>query len=300
MVILIHVIKNRIIATASQKLCLFRLFPIIFHDSIDKLPSAIIYRQLREIIDHILSILFKKKWIPVLHDLLVAFHESMVIYFPIKIVPKLDFCTEYAEIISDYGPAKRQWSMRYEAYHSYLKKIALRSNNYKNMSKMLATRYRLKQIYTLCRPIQLNSCDQAVIIRKIKYQDFNTLMKDVLINHFGNIDLGQDLIKCNRFYHDNVEYRPYSVYITDLTNASETPRFIQVISIVKLTSKWWLLADILETVCYNDKLCAWEIKSIDNFTVLDPNCLKYYFIGLDLYELDNSSFVSFTARLTLY
>jgi hypothetical protein len=47
-------------------------------------------------------------------------------------------------------------------------------------------------------------------------------------------------------------------------------------------------------------LCAWEIKSMDKFDILDPYSMKYYLKGLDIYEIDNSTFVTFTARLTLH
>ena len=136
-----HLHNDRIAATASQKLCLFRLFPIIFYDLIDKLPSMIVYKQLREILDLVLSIPFGKSWLPTLRDLCHAFQQSMLMHCPTKMIPKLHFCTEYDQVINYYSPAIKQWSIRYEAFHSYFKRISLRSNNYKNIPKMLATRY---------------------------------------------------------------------------------------------------------------------------------------------------------------
>jgi hypothetical protein len=295
-----HLQNDRIAATASQKLCFFKLFPLIFHDIIDQLPSFIVYIQLREIIDLVLSVPFRRQWLATLRDLSVAFQQSMLTHFPTKIIPKLHFCTEYEQVINDYGPAIKQWSMRYEAYHSYFKKIALKSNNYKNMSKMLATRYQLKKIYLLSRLIHLKSFDQAIKIQKVENNYFSDLMKQIIRDHFGNINFSKDLFQCKKFYHENVEYCRSAVYIFDLTETNETPKFFQIVNILKTTQKWWLLVDKLQTICYNEKLCAWEITSMNHFSILDPYYLKYYFKGLDIYELDNSSFVSFTARLTLY
>jgi len=295
-----HLQNDRLVATASQKLCLFRLFPLIFCDVIDQLPSMIVYKQLREILDLILSIPFRKTWLPILQELCTSFQNSMLIHFPNKIIPKVHFCTEYYQIINDYGPVIKQWSMRFESYHSYFKKIGLRSNNYKNMSRMLCTRYKLKQIFTLSRLTQLCSFDQAVGIKKVKNNCFNDLMKQALINHFGRIDFIKDLLQCNKFHHENVEYCRSGIYIIDLMNTNETPKFIQVVNIVKMTNKWWLLVDMLNTICYNEKLCAWEIKSISDYSIVDPYNLKRYYKGLDVYELDNSSFISFIARFTSY
>ena len=97
--------NDRIVATASQKLCLFRLFPLIFQDITDKLPAFIVYKQLREIIDLILSRPFRKQWLLILRDLSIAFQQSMIEHFPGKLITEMHFCTEYDQVINDYGPA---------------------------------------------------------------------------------------------------------------------------------------------------------------------------------------------------
>lgn len=102
-----HLQDDRIVGTASQKLCLFKVFPIIFNDIICNIPSYITYKQLREIIDLVLSSPIRKSWIPVLRDLCIAFHCSMSLYVPNKITPKIHFVSEYDEIINDFGPPSR-------------------------------------------------------------------------------------------------------------------------------------------------------------------------------------------------
>jgi hypothetical protein len=223
---------------------------------VDKLPSFIIYKQLREIINLVLSVPFRKHWLPILRDLLHVFQHSMIKHFPRQVVPKVHFCTEYDQVISDYDPAIKQWSMRYESYHFYFKKMALRSNNYRNMAKMLATRYRLKQAFSSFWMTQLNHCDQAIKIQKIKNNIFSNEMKYAIINHFGNIDMSKDLLQCHKFRHENIEYYRSSVYIISSMNLTEAPKFVQVMNIIKLTHKWWLLVDILTTIGYDEKLCV--------------------------------------------
>ena len=56
-----HLQNDHMVATAAQKLCFFKLFPIIFNDIVDLLPSFIVYKVLREILDLILSYPFRKK-----------------------------------------------------------------------------------------------------------------------------------------------------------------------------------------------------------------------------------------------
>jgi hypothetical protein len=295
-----HMQNDRIAATASQKLCLSRLFPFIFNDFIHALPSIIVYKQLRDILDLILSTSFRKQWLPVLRDLSIGFHESMLLHFPTKMTPKIHFACEYDQVINDFGPSIRQWCFRYEGCHAYFKKIALRSNNFKNVPKMLATRYSLKQAFKLSRLPRMKNVHYAIGIKNIQRTSFSKQVKQILLSHFGVIDLEKDIIHCSKLFHENIEYRQSSVYITDLRSFDEQPVFGQIFFILKTKEKWWLLVDTLETIAYDEKLFAWEIKSMDHLSIIDPDHLKYYYKGLDVYESNNASFVSFSARLTLY
>ena len=110
---------SNIAGSASQKLCFFKLFPIIFNDIVDRLPSFIVYKVLREILDLILSYPFRRKWLHVLGELFDTFHETMLSHFPDKITPKAHVIREYKYMINDFGPAVRQWCFRYEANHLY-------------------------------------------------------------------------------------------------------------------------------------------------------------------------------------
>ncbi|CAF4340442.1 unnamed protein product [Rotaria sp. Silwood2] len=295
-----HLQDNRIVATAAQKLCIFKLFPIIFHDIIDHLPSFIAYKILREILDLVLSYPFRNKWLPVLGDLCHTFHQTMLTNFPNKIVPKAHFVREYEQIIHDFGPSTRQWCFRYEACHAYFKKLTMRMNNFKNIPKMLATRYRLKQCFKFAHLYRLKILQYPGGIKRIRSTCFNMRMKTVLLNHFGHTDLDKDLCQCNKLIHENIEYCRSAVYVIDLKPSHEQPIFAQVVFILKMKEKWWLLVDILNTISYDDKLFAWEIQSIGHYSMIDPYELIYYYKGLDIYVVNNLSFVSFITRLTLH
>ena len=279
--------SDRIIATASQKVCLFRLFPIIFNDVIDRLPSMIVYRQLWEIVDLVFSMPFRKRWLPVLQDLCVAFHRSMIIHFPQKLVPKMHFLCEYARMIEDYGPLRRQWSFRYEAAHAYFKKVVMPSNNFKNVSKMLAKRFAFKQAAHKPRSWVIDDTCNPVGIRKIQSNTFHKQIKQVLIHHFDAIDFQEDLVQCNKLFYHNNEYRCSSVYVLGVDGRDDKPIFGQISRIVKRSEKWWLIIDVLRTSSYDETICAWELKSHDMFSIYDPFELKYFYKSLDFYALNS-------------
>lgn len=293
-----HLQSDRIVGTAAQKLCFFRLFPIIFHDLIHLLPSMIVYKQLREILDVVLSIPFRKEWLPSLRDHCAAFQQSMIRHFPEKMVPKIHFICEYASIVQDYGPLKRQWCFRYEAAHAYFKKVAVRSNNSKNVPKMLATRFVFKQCMRSLRSWSSNDACSAVGIRKLSDRSLNEKIKCVFLQHFGTIDFIDGLVECRKLICQNMEYVLSAIYIVGIAVIDDQPLFAQLCFIVKRNGKWWLVVERLETIKFDDNLFAWQLNASGCFSILDPCELRIFYKGLDCYQANNSTYVSFTSRLT--
>ena len=133
-----HLQKNRTVATASQKLCLFKVFP------------------------------FRKTWLPVLEYLCNMFYRTMLERFPEAITPKVHFIGEYEQIIHNYGPAIKQWCFRYEACHAYFKKITCSTNNFKNVPKMLITRHCLKQCFKFAHLCRLKTISYPVRLKQVR------------------------------------------------------------------------------------------------------------------------------------
>lgn len=294
-----HLQNDRMSATAAQKLCFFKLFPIIFHDIIDQIPAYIVYKILREILDLVLSYPFRKEWLASLSELCDRFQQVMIIHFPDKMTPKVHYVCEYDRLVYDYGPPIKQWCFRYEACHAYFKRVAMRARNFKNVPKMLVTRFWLKQCFKFSN-LHTSVSLHPIGIKKMHNKCFTTSMRDALLKHFERIDFNTDFIQCNSLIYENITYNRSGVYVLALKPVHEQPIFVQVVFILKRNEKWWLLVNNLCTILYEEELCAWEIKSIQNYSILDPCELIYIYKGLDVYHVKGSSFVSFTSRLTSY
>ncbi|CAF4297270.1 unnamed protein product, partial [Adineta steineri] len=141
-----HLKKGKIVGTASQKMLLFKLFPMIFHDLIDQLESKEIYICLREIVSLVFACPFRKSWLSYLHSLCIRFQCLMVHLLPHMVSPKIHSVTDYAKQIEINGPAIRHWCMRFESKHQIFKRLAVKYNNFKNI------------LYTLSKRNQLHQC----------------------------------------------------------------------------------------------------------------------------------------------
>ncbi|CAM4849347.1 unnamed protein product, partial [Rotaria magnacalcarata] len=175
----------------------------LMHDFIEDVWPIIIMSRLKQAssmrlitYDLALSYPFRKQWLPVLEDLCNTFNPMMILHFPTKIIPKVHFIREYERMIHDFGPSIKYWCFRYEAGHAYFKKIAMRTNNFKNTPKMLVTHYRLKQCFKFVCLSKFKNVDYSIGIKKIRSTYFNASMKTVLLKHFGRINFEDNFIQC--------------------------------------------------------------------------------------------------------
>jgi hypothetical protein len=69
-----------------------------------------------------------------------------------KLTPKQHFLTHYPSVIRKCGPARNYSTIRFESKHSYFKKVNSATHNHINLSKSLATRHQLMQVYHSLSP----------------------------------------------------------------------------------------------------------------------------------------------------
>ncbi|CAF4009238.1 unnamed protein product, partial [Rotaria sp. Silwood1] len=139
-----QITHSNIAGSASQKLCLFRLFPIVFHDIIDDLTLLPLYTILREIISYIYANPLRKSWLSYLDGLCKQFHSLMIEHLPDHVTPKVHFLIEYPRSIETHGLPILNSCIRFEAKHLYFKQIAIRTFNFKNSLLTLYKRHHLR------------------------------------------------------------------------------------------------------------------------------------------------------------
>lgn len=143
--------KASLKGTATEKWCLLRLMSIILGDLVpEENADWELYLQFREIVDICFATVIPSEYLPYLETavqaFLVAFAER---YGTAAIIPKLHFLVHYARFIREVGPLPQFWSMRFEAKHQYLKSLASRIKNFRNVTLTLSKRHQLLQSHQL-------------------------------------------------------------------------------------------------------------------------------------------------------
>jgi hypothetical protein len=292
-----HLNSNHIAGSASQKLLLFQLFPIIFHDVVDRLIDLLpIYTCLREIVSIVFATKLRKSWLSYLNSLTTSFHSLMVEKSPDNITAKVHFITHYAELIKRNGPARNYWCQRFEGKHLYFKKLALRSSNFKNVPFTLAKRHQLRLSLLLSYKNFYHSIDKAVSTKTIQLSQLPIQIRTILIQHKFH---SSTYSECEIFIHKHVKFIKNSVFIINLLHEEEIPSFVLLRYILKLDNSWRLIVQHLETLCFDEILWSYQIDYLEKFSIMDfDECLSLLPHGLDIYIIKNSSFVNVLTRLT--
>jgi len=165
---------------ASENWTLLRLLPVIVGH---KVPAGDLVWQLLMDLKDIVELCFA----PIISDHCIGYlamkvADHKVTYrhlFPDKkFKPKHHFVEHYPDLIREYGPLGAMWTMRFEAKHSYFKRVVSESRCFKNLFVTLAQKHQLMMAYHLSLPTYFTpevSVPEApcvsINILKAEYQD---------------------------------------------------------------------------------------------------------------------------------
>lgn len=139
-------ICSHLSGSASHKFELFLLLPHLLCAHVDLSvanPFWDVYLLLREIVDIVFA--------PVV-ELGQVFYCLFSSYirrgnWARQMVPKFHYMLHYPRQIRLLGPLRNLWCMRFEGKHQYFKKMAVVSNNHKNIALTLAKRHQMRQCW---------------------------------------------------------------------------------------------------------------------------------------------------------
>ena len=202
--------------------------------------------------------------------------------FPhVRIRPKLHFLEHYPQLIRQFGPLVALWTMRYEAKHSFFKRVFHHTNCYKNALCSLAQRHQFQTAYNLhmsefAKP-SLEVTDISTLSLDVINQDIALAVKEKH-PHMDTVNLAK-----------NVSYNGYN-YRTGMVVAHGSlaglPEFCEIVHMIVLQ----------ETLIFIiKKLDAWYLEHYRAYDLVisaskqlqlvgvqeltDPYPLAHYMVG---------------------
>ena len=288
---------SNVAGSASQRLCLFRLFPIIFNDILDDLALFPLYTVLREIISYVYANPIRNSWLSYLDGLCKQYYCLMIEHLPDYVTPKTHFVTEYPRSIEIHGLPIMNSCIRFEAKHLYFKQLAIRTFNFKNPLFTLSKRHQLR--HCMLNKSNLLSYSSSPICRSSKPIEWCRLaipVQNLLMNYVNQTDL---ICESNSLYYQHVDIRPGSILVHHLVHTEEIPVFCQVNRLLNIKEKWIIIAEILNTISFNEKLWSYEVEFTQTLITVDiGHCFDVFAHCLDIYTVEQTHYINILTRLT--
>jgi len=145
--------KCNIGGNAHENWNLLRLLPFIIGDLIpESEPGWLVLLDLKEIVELAVAPIHNEETIAYLNSKITEHRHRFVELFPSRLLPKHHFVEHYPQMIKYFGPLVGQWTMRFEAKHSFFKKVARHTNCFRNIMLTLAAKHQQMIAY------QIHSC----------------------------------------------------------------------------------------------------------------------------------------------
>ena len=105
---------------AHENWNLLRLLPFIIGDLIPEAePAWLVLLDLKEIVELAVAPFHNKETLAYLDCKITEHRDKYLELFPARLLPKHHFLEHYPQMIECFGPLVGQWTMRFEAKHSF-------------------------------------------------------------------------------------------------------------------------------------------------------------------------------------
>lgn len=144
----IHLKGKKLGGHAVQNWCLLRLLPFLIGDKIQDTADPIwkLYLQLKSICELVCAPALTKTQIATMRGMLVDYLEMRK---PLRnrYKPKHHYFQHLADLWERFGPMIFMWTLGFEQYHQFFKRVSRVCNNYINLLFTFASRHQLVQAY---------------------------------------------------------------------------------------------------------------------------------------------------------
>ena len=272
---------------ATENRTLLRLFPLIFGESVpvDE-PSWHLILELKALVELSFA---------------GSFHEADIVYFETKIQshhmlfneifpeerlkPKHHFLSHYAQLTKCYGPLLQFSTLRFEAKHSFFKRVVNESKNFKNVCKMLSERHQRLQCYLMASGSLFNKTYFVVKNGVVVPLSFSPPFLPHLQSSFPGTDTILWIKNCR---YNGIEYHSDLCIIDGFSGG--LPTFCRIFAIAAHGAKALLLCVSQESF-YNEHMHSYEVHDTGVYHVHSFAELKDYY-PLPRYVIKSDNYVT--------
>lgn len=166
--------SDRLLGNAHENMLFILLLPFAIHHLIEDVTNDVwqMVLKLREICNIILSVKLHIGQIAYLQTLIVEYIELRVTIFPeIRLRPKHHYLLHYPKLLTQFGPLRLLWTLRFESKHKYFKSAIKHCPNFKNVLYSLTEKHQLLQALHLSQ--QSAFSDNVIADKVVTFHENN-------------------------------------------------------------------------------------------------------------------------------
>lgn len=145
--------------------------------------------ELKDIVDLLSSSSFTTETLCYLQAKISDHRQLLLEVFPCtKLRPKHHYLEHYPVLIKKFGPLIEFWTLRFEAKHSFFKKVVRDAGNFKNILRTLATRHQLMLAYYLEMPSVFKPSIETGHVSVVSVDILDAAVRVAIWNKFKDLD----------------------------------------------------------------------------------------------------------------
>lgn len=168
---------------------LLRLLPLLIGDKIPENDCVWgVILELKDIVEVLASSVFTEEKLCYLEAKIHEHRQLLQEAFPeFKLRPKHHFIEHYPYLIRCFGPLLDFWTIRFEAKHSFFKKVVRDVNNFKNILHTLACRHQLMLAYYMDTPTLFKPAVKVEKISVVALHCLDSSVKSTIKSQFSSV-----------------------------------------------------------------------------------------------------------------
>lgn len=266
--------KGTVGGNGHENWTLLRLLPFMIGRKIpEQEPSWEILMDLKEILDIVVSSELSEDALCYLSGKLLEHRKLLTSTFPeFRLRPKHHFIDHYPQLIRCYGPLVELWTMRFEAKHSFFKKVVHDTRNWKNVLLTLSTKHQQMMAYHLDCGILFKPRLYVENVKVVRLSGLDPPLKREIQKKYPHLD---SVSLSNTIHLDGTQYA--AGMILSAGQCSGLPEFHKIATILIDSEKVAFICKRLSS-WYIEHFRSYELveHTYADFLLLDPDVLIDY------------------------
>lgn len=171
--------EKNIGGNAHENWALLRLLPLIIGPLIpEDEPTWQLLLDLKDIVELLAAPILSDESISYLDCKIHEHRQRYLELFPDnRLFPKLHFLEHFPVLIRLFGPLVHAWTIRFEAKHSFFKKVARHTNCFKNIPLTLAKKHQ----FMVASGLHSSDHTAALVVTSVSSVPIDVLQSDITI-----------------------------------------------------------------------------------------------------------------------